>query len=220
MEDLSKYKGNSHNQRDDPLPPSKPKVERVVSTPPRVRKRGAWSRVRSIFFEEDVKSIGAAVFDDVIVPKLKDLFYDVVTDATHRSLYRGGSDSRRDSRMGRSGFVPYNRPGIISSSRDRDRDRDRDRHERPALDRRDRSMHDFSAITFPNAGEAEAVADRLVEQVREYGLATVSDFYDSIGLTADFTDDTYGWTDLRGIKVRRIRDGYILALPRPEQLDK
>ena len=218
MEDLSKYKGNSHSQRDDPQPPRKPKVERVVSTPPRVRRRGAWSRVRTIFFEEDARSIGAAVFDDVVVPKLKDLFFDVVTEGTHRSLYRNGPDSRRDTRMGRSSFVPYNRPGILSTSRDRDRDRDR--IERPPLDRRDRSMHDFSAITFPNAGEAEAVADRLVDQVREYGLATVSDFYDSIGLTADFTDDTYGWTDLRGIKVRKIREGYILVLPRPEQLDK
>lgn len=47
----------------------------------------------------------------------------------------------------------------------------------------------------------------------------MTDFYNAMGMTAEFTDDNYGWTDLTGIRVRKIRDGYILDLPRTEQLD-
>lgn len=214
MEDLSKYKGNSRKTSDEPLPSDKPRIGRVTTTLPRIRKKSAWARIRTTFFEEDARTIGQAVIEDVIVPKLKDLFFDVVTEGTHRSLYSSGSD-RRPSRLGggRTNYSQYSRPGTSS------RIRREEREERRPLEHRERAMHDFSGITFPNAGEAEAVADKLIEHVNEYGLATVADFYDAIGITAEFTDDAYGWTDLRRVVVRKVRDGYILNLPRPEQLD-
>lgn len=213
MDDLNKYKGNSRSGQGEPNPRPRPKIEQVVSVPPQVRKRGAWSRVRSILFEDDARSIGAGVFEDVIVPKIKDMLFDVLTDGAHRSLY-GGAGTRQYNRVDtRRNYASYHRPGV-------QQDREPRREERPALERRDRSLHDFSAITFRNAGEAEGVADRLVDHIQEFGLATVNDFYDSIGLTGEFTDDNYGWFDLTKIRVKRNRDGYILDLPRPEQIDK
>jgi hypothetical protein len=38
--------------------------------------------------------------------------------------------------------------------------------------------------------------------------------YDMADLTAPFTGNKYGWTDIRGASVERVYDGYIIKLPR------
>ena len=53
--------------------------------------------------------------------------------------------------------------------------------------------------------------DDLIET---YGLVSVADFYDLVGVTGDYTDNKYGWTDLRNANVIRVRDGYMIKLPR------
>jgi len=40
-----------------------------------------------------------------------------------------------------------------------------------------------------------------------------------VGLAATHTDNKWGWTDLSGAGVSRIRGGYLLDLPEPEPLD-
>jgi hypothetical protein len=53
----------------------------------------------------------------------------------------------------------------------------------------------------------------------DYGQASISDLYELVGITANFTDNKWGWTDLRSSSVSRARDGYLLNLPRPILLD-
>jgi hypothetical protein len=67
--------------------------------------------------------------------------------------------------------------------------------------------------------EAEEVIDRLFDVVSRYETATVADLYEMVGVTGNYTDDKWGWTDLRGASVQRVRNGYLLDLPRPEPLD-
>jgi hypothetical protein len=211
MEDLSKYRGNSHAEKQQSTEKRKP-VEPIISTPPIQRKRSVWGRVRAHLTGADAAEVGSYLFADVIIPSIKDLLFDIVTEGSSRSLY---GDSRRSASRGRpvsSSYTPYNRP---TPNRNRNREDDRPKQ----LTYRERATHDFSNLIFRNAGEAEAVADRLYEQVAQYGVASVNDFYSAMGMTGEFTDDKYGWTSLEGTRVRKIRDGYILDLPRTEQLD-
>ena len=49
---------------------------------------------------------------------------------------------------------------------------------------------------------------------------TVADLYDLVGLNHNFTDNKYGWTNLRNAQPVRDRDGYyILKLPRAVPID-
>ena len=70
-----------------------------------------------------------------------------------------------------------------------------------------------------NRAEAEEVIDRLFELVSIYESATVADLYELVGLSSTHTDHKWGWTDLMGAGVSRIRGGYLLDLPDPEPLD-
>jgi hypothetical protein len=67
--------------------------------------------------------------------------------------------------------------------------------------------------------EAEEVIKRLDQLVDRYGSASVSDLYDLVGVSSEFTDGKWGWVDLRGADINRIRQGYLLDLPRPEPLN-
>ena len=57
------------------------------------------------------------------------------------------------------------------------------------------------------------------EMIEEFGMASVLNLYDLIGVTAPFTADKYGWTDIRNATAVRVRDGYLLKLPRVMPLD-
>jgi hypothetical protein len=45
-------------------------------------------------------------------------------------------------------------------------------------------------------------------------LVSVADLYDLVGVTGNYTDNKYGWTDIRSASVIRVRDGYMLKLPK------
>ncbi len=59
----------------------------------------------------------------------------------------------------------------------------------------------------------------MYDLLSRYNQVTVSEMYDLVGLTGKFTDERYGWTDLRGAEPVRVQGGYILGLPKPEPLD-
>ena len=51
--------------------------------------------------------------------------------------------------------------------------------------------------------------------IAQYGTVSVADLYDLARVPNDnFTMNRYGWTTLNGAQPVRVRDGYILKLPR------
>lgn len=53
------------------------------------------------------------------------------------------------------------------------------------------------------------------EIIAQYGVVSIGDLYDLANVSMDnFAANKYGWTDIRGCKSVRVRDGYILKLPR------
>jgi hypothetical protein len=86
------------------------------------------------------------------------------------------------------------------------------------MSRQQRAQHDFSDIILASRADAEDVLDRLRDLINQYEMATVSDLYDLVGLTGEFTDDKWGWYDLRSAAVQAVRGGYLLRLPRTQPL--
>ena len=48
----------------------------------------------------------------------------------------------------------------------------------------------------------------------EYNIVRVADLYDLVGVTGNFTDNNYGWTNIRNAKIVRVHDGYKIDMPR------
>lgn len=211
MDDLSKYRGNSHKAKGEPLH-VREKVSPVVTRPPVRIKPGLWTRFRTAIIGEDAREVGSSVFMDVVIPSIKDLLFDIITEGSSRTLYGGTSPRGADNRYRGGGRTIYNKV----SNRPQPRDRD----ESPRLDRRARALHDFSDLVFTSMAQAESVIKGLYERIDQYGEATVMDFYELAGLDMDFTDEDFGWRSIHGNRIRRRprQDGYSIELPRPINL--
>ena len=52
------------------------------------------------------------------------------------------------------------------------------------------------------------------EMIEQYDAVRVADLYDLVGITGDYTDNKYGWTNIPNARVVRTRDGYKIEMPR------
>jgi len=238
------YPGNSHASRRREA--ERPRPERPVAQPdpereeqkerkvPKVvtgrvvqRKRSIGSRLRDTFFSGG-KEVGEHVLHEVILPAVKEVAMEAFTQFLERSIW-GDSDrgvrrrtygyasSSRPS--GRSGYIQY---GGSSTSNRFTNGRDDRREEPRYISRRERSGFQLKETVFETYEEADNVLRALENQAQDYGTASVVDFYDAIDITADWTDERWGWRGnaLDKARVRRVGRGeFVIDLPAPERLD-
>lgn len=74
--------------------------------------------------------------------------------------------------------------------------------------------YSYDDIILYNRGDAEDVIYRMEELISMYGLVSVADLYELVGITGSYTDNKYGWYDIRSASVVRVRDGYLLKFPK------
>lgn len=205
---ISNYPGNSHRAKEivTEEPVVKPQLEKIIDSTAVERKKPLGRRIIDTFRGEDVNSVGGYVLFEVMLPAAKTMISDAVSQGIERLMF--GDSSPRRSGVRTSGYTPYNRYGAGPA-----------RPEPRQISKSARANHEFNEIVLEDRGAAEKVLDRLTDLVDQYGEANVADLYQLVGMTGSFTDDKWGWTDLRGSGVRRIREGYLLELPRPTPLD-
>lgn len=187
-------------------------IERVTSGDAVRRKPSLGKQFRNTFIGGDAKTAVQYVIFNVLIPAAKDAIAEAGATAIEKLIYGdSGRGSRRPGPMGNAlGHVAYHRMGP-------------QREDRPPtatmLSRRSRSTHSFDEIVISSRGEAEEVIDRLFDLISKYDSATVADLYELTGLSSTHTDHKWGWTDLRGASVGRVRGGgYLLDLPQPGAL--
>lgn len=166
------------------------------------RKRSLGGKVLQTFIVEDSESIIGYIVAQVLVPAAKNMIYDAFSQGVQRALF--GGDSRPSSSVGaRSGYTSYSK---VSAQ------------PRKPLTPQERAKHDFSDLIIGSRGEAEDVLDSLRNLVNQFQFASVQDLYDLVGLTGDFTDNKWGWDDLRSASIRLVHGGYLIDLPRTQPL--
>lgn len=207
--DYAKKRDKRHDKSDEP----REKFEKVTSGNVVKRKRGWWHKVGEWVTGEDGRSVGGYVIHDILIPALKDLVVDAVSNGTSRAIY---GEARSRNRNGRR--TDY--AGAYRRGGDDDRRHHRsDERERPQARRsKSRSSEEFVLETRQ---EAEEVVDKLLYIAQSYGAATMSDFYDLIGETGSYTDDKWGWdeTAIADASIERVRGGYVCVMDRPEFLE-
>lgn len=76
-------------------------------------------------------------------------------------------------------------------------------------------------LVYETRADAEKVLNGMSEIIDEYGFVTVADLYDISGLPgAYYTDSKIGWKgSIKESIIKRVRDGYVIDLPKPEVLE-
>lgn len=201
-----KFPSNSHRSRIEKEEPKKV-ITKVTSGKVVKKKKTFWRRMTDTLFGEDVESVSSYVIHDVLIPAAKNTLSDIVTGGIEMLLF-GDRQTSRGQRAGRNrSYVSYN-----NYYRD-------DRRNDPQSAARNRARHNFDDVIIESRGEAEAVIGNLTDLVIDYGMASVADLYDMVGISTNYTDNKYGWTNLSTARPVRVRDGYLLDLPRPMPLD-
>ena len=190
---------NSKNSR----PTEKPKLEPIVTTV-QTKKKPWYKRAADTFIAEDADSIGAFIVRDIVVPTIRDTIYDIITGGLSMAMYgstkaRSGRKATTTSLNGGS-YISY---GSYSSN-----------NQTKAQPMRQPDRINVDDLIFGMADEAHQVIDALCDRLERYGSVTVQDLYDLIGVSAPRTAMYWGWTDLSEARVRKIRDGWLIELPR------
>lgn len=205
---MDNYKPNSDalkEQRTRQRPEEK-KVEKVVTGIVKTKKKSKINNFMGNIISEDAKSVKSYVFGEVLIPAIKKAISDIVTDGIDIILY---GESRGRNKRSTADRVSY-------------RNYYDDRGTRPRMNERQAIMagsYSYDDIILSSRGEAEDVLARMDELMDTYGLVRVADLYDLVGITGNYTDNKYGWTNIRNADIIRVRDGYMIKMPRAVPID-
>lgn len=187
--------------------PEEKKIERVTTSDPTRRKKGLAKQFQSTFFGGDFKTASNYVVFGVLIPAAKEALVEAGSAGFEKLIF-GESKRRGGARSsGPLGYVSYNRMS-----------QPQPQVSRPTLTQRGRAQHDFDEIVLESRQEAEAVLDQLYDLLSKYDEVTVSDLYELTGIKSTHVDKQWGWANLKGSGVSRVRGGYLLDLPEPTHL--
>lgn len=183
------------------------RVEKIVTGKVITKKKSGLSKFTEEFISEDAKNIKSYVLGEVLIPAIKKAISDIVTDGIDMILY-GGTGGGNRSRRSTADRVSY------KSYYD-------DRRDRRPSDRLTTgySSYNYDEIVLDSRGEAEDVLARMDELMDTYGLVRVADLKDLVGISSSYTDNKYGWTDIRNAQIVHVRDGWMIKMPRALVID-
>lgn len=191
------YKPNSHISKEGVQKDiTNKKVEKVVSGKVKAKKKNEIQKFTDVFISEDVGKVKSYIVLEVLVPAVKKAISDIITDGIAMVLY-GEAGSKKNTASKVSYRSYYDKPNDIRTA--------------PI---RTRTGYNYDDIVLDNRGEAEEVIARMEELIYTYGLVSVADLYDLVGIAGNYTDNKYGWTDIRSSEPVRVRDGYLIKLPK------
>ena len=187
---MDDYPSNSHKSREK-------KIEKVVTGEVVKRKKSGIRKFADALISDGIDNIRDYIIHEIVMPKVKEM----ISEGVEKLLY--GDSSRRYSSTD-------NRP--YGSYYDKDR-------KAKTVTYRDSTFRSDEFI-FRTRGDAEMVLRDLKENLSCYQMVSLADFYSlTIGDEyATTTDNNYGWTDLKNAKIRQVRGGYILDLPKPSYI--
>jgi hypothetical protein len=194
---------------------SRPKLQKVITGEVIKKKENILDRLSKTFFNDDAGNVVQFVLHDVLVPSIKNTMVEMIKSGAEM-LFFGETKGNRTYRDGNQSRVSY---GAYFKS-ELDRNRRADPREREANARVvNRSRYDFSDIVLGNRGDFEIVLSALLELIDRFHMASVADFYDALGISNDYVDNHWGWTDLSMATIAPVRYGWRINLPDPIELD-
>jgi hypothetical protein len=197
---MNEYKPNSHKFKEvQQASETEKKIEKVITGSARAKRKNEIQKITDVFISEDVVNVKSFILLDVLVPAIKKAISDIVTNGIEMILYGETGRAKKNSAASKVSYRSY-----YDKANDR-------RDYNPPISR---TGYSYDNIILDTRGEAEDVLSRMDELAETYGIVSVADLYDLVGITGNYTDNKYGWTDVRSASVVRVRDGYMLKLPK------
>lgn len=209
---MENFPGNSRNPIGGEKAPER-KLDKVITGEVVTRKKPLGKKFKDVFFGGDFKTAAKVVWAETLLPAFRNLLFDTVVEGGKQVIFGGSQASRRRpievrsrttynapvSRMMRdpreAAFLPGQPPHLVRSSR-----------------------YDVEDHILISREEADMVLERLIDVIDNFGIVSVADYYDLLGLPSPFTANSYGWTYLNNVAIRQVRDGWLIDLPQPEAL--
>lgn len=201
MEDL---KGN-------PDMPNKSSIIKPVTTNVVAKKDSEAKRLGKRFFSEDAKTVASHVTESVLIPSIQKLISDIVKSGIDWLIYGSKGSAQRTTFGNISYGSYYGRNGIVNPSPSLGN---------PMLATQKPTLYAVNEYVIADRGDAEEILLRMKEAISMYGMVSVRDFYDSVGVKANFTDQKWGWFNLDSAYVDRVDDGYSIRFPKVQPIEK
>lgn len=187
------------------------KPHKLVAQARPVRKN-VFSRVgHAIFGPDGLKGVGRYVGTEIVAPAIKGAIVDSVVASVNAIIYGGDAPRTRSAGPRASGgYTNYNRQYSGSPIT-----RTGNQYTRTVM-----AANRIQEYELPDRQQANDVLTSLREIADKYSAVSVADYYESIGVSVEYTDNNYGW-ELRDLDTARVRStphGFIIELPRPRSL--
>lgn len=211
---VDNYPGNSKKDRaEEPAKAERPELKPVVRTAGVIKKPTLGSRMKETFAGEDAKSTGSYVFFEVVIPAIKAMMFDTITQGADRILFGGRDVIRSGMANAPRTRTNYNKISTDNANRYPGRNFEGGGRE---LNRQARNSHNTADILLDTRGEAETVLDTMQDLISRFQWVSLSEFYSLVDVTAEFTDEKWGWTNISSAQIRPSRGKYVILLPSPE----
>lgn len=186
----------------------KKKVDKVVSGSVKTKKKSSLSKFADTFIEEDKDTVVGYLLSEVLIPSFKKMISDTIKTGIDKMLYGDAEVSRSNSPASKISYSKYYNDKSSYS---------RSSSTAPVTNRRD--TYEYNNIVLETRGDAEAVLMGMDDIIAKYEIVSVADLYDLVGIAGSYTDYKYGWTDIRSARIERVRDGYVIRMPKALPLD-
>lgn len=200
-------------RNDDEQSYERPKVSQITSVPGKRRKKSSLERLVKSFINDDSESVAEFIVYDILIPRIKDMLYEIVTGSSSRILY--GGDRARPSK-----------PGYSNTSRYHDSYRGKPsvpwRDDIPETTRKvARSARSYSSddVEVESREKGLEILHDMSNYIELYGDMPVAVLNDFCGISSEPMDEKYGWTDISRAAVRYIRGKWVIVMPKAEYLD-
>lgn len=205
------FPSNSYNLKQKAPETPKKKVEKVIAGDILQRKKSLGARFADTFFGGSLKIAWNYILLSVLVPTLQNLFIDTVKGGVESLVYgeKGVSNRNRNQDPNRpvvqyGGYFVNPKPNATPQQPQRS------------------GAFIYDNLVFTGGGDlgqakrdAENVRAGLLDILTQYPTASLADLNNLLGKTGEFTDVNWGWENLSSSSVTRVREGFLLNLPRP-----
>jgi hypothetical protein len=208
---MKDYSGNSNKTKqlaiEGESQPVKKEIKKVVDGKVQKAQKGEFRKAVEAFLPpEGVAEIKDHIILDVVVPTIKKIISDTVETILWGSVGANKPYGTRSNTI--SGRPSY------QSHYDKHRNNPTERPVGRLADR-----YEFNHVELETRGEAMSLIDGLRDIIDQYESVTVAELYEMVGLSGDYTDNYYGWMDIRGVTITHERNGmWAVKLPKPIKL--
>lgn len=205
MEDRNeKYQNNSYRKTSSQKSSNESKTKHdppAAIAKGKEKKKSFGERLTDSFLASTGEDIKHSIIYDWMIPGIKNMVENIV----HMLLFGDKADPRITRSRGESRISQVRYDKYYDDRRRKDEYIPRKPNRNPE-------------VIFTTRSEAEDVLTRMFDLLSEYQRVTVKDLYSLADMPTDFAMSNWGWRDLTGASVVEVRGGYLIKLPRTEEM--